>query len=167
MYPVGELTGATWEAIDLKAGSFEVKLNMQDNDKGQEKILKASKSRAGRRVLPLSRELTQELRLWKLKCLQSDRGLAVVNALGKPFHREQISQVLDAAIEKAEIKRLTPRGLRHTFRSLLIADRIPVTEVPHYAGHKDPSVTLKVYAHFVPRETAAIHNLAESIVQTQ
>ena len=31
---VGELTGATWEAIDLKAGRFEVKLNLQDNDKG-------------------------------------------------------------------------------------------------------------------------------------
>jgi integrase len=161
---VGELTGATWEAIDLKAGSFEVKLNMQDNDKGQEKILKAPKSRSGRRVLPLSRELTQELRLWKLKCPQSERGLVVVNVLGKPFHRKQISNVLDTAIEKAKVKRLTPHGLRHTFCSLLIADGIPVTEVAHYAGHKDPSVTLKVYAHFVPRETAAMHNLAASIL---
>ena len=164
---VGELTGATWEAIDLKAGKFEVKLNLQDNDKGKEKILKAPKSKSGRRVIPLSKGLIQELRLWKLKCPQSERGLVVVNALGKPFHRKQISDVLDAAIEKAKIKRLTPHGLRHTFCSLLIADGIPVTEVAHYAGHKDPSVTLKVYAHFVPKETAAIHNLAESILQAQ
>jgi integrase len=161
---VGEILGATWEAVDLKAGKFEVRLNMQDNDKGKDKILKAPKSQAGRRVLPLSRELLQELRLWKLKCPASSQDLIVVNPLGKPFHRRQISNVLDVAIAKAGIKRLTPHGLRHTFCSLLIADGIPVTEVAHYAGHKDPSVTLKVYAHFVPRETAAVHNLARSIL---
>jgi integrase len=161
---VGEILGATWEAVDLKAGEFEVRLNMQDNDKGKDKILKAPKSQAGRRVLPLSRELLQELRLWKLKCPASSQDLIVVNPLGKPFHRRQISNVLDVAIAKAGIKRLTPHGLRHTFCSLLIADGIPVTEVAHYAGHKDPSVTLKVYAHFVPRETAAVHNLARSIL---
>ena len=32
---IGELTGATWGAIDLKGGTFEIKLNMQDNDKGK------------------------------------------------------------------------------------------------------------------------------------
>jgi integrase len=111
-------------------------------------------------------EATEPGTLERVIVMFRDRGLAGVNAL-KPFHRKQIRQVLDAAIEKAQIKRLTPRRLRHTFCSLLIADRIPVTEVPHYAGHKDPSVTLKVYAHFVPRETAAIHNLAESILQAQ
>jgi integrase len=164
---IGELSGATWEAIDLKAGKFEVRLNMQDNGKGQEKILKTPKSKAGRRVLPLSRELLQELRVWKLKCPASRYNLVVVNAIGKPLHRKQISNILDAVIEKAGIKRLTPHGLRHTFCSLLLAGGVPVTEVAHYAGHKDASVTLKVYAHFVPRETAAIHDLAASILQAQ
>ena len=164
---IGELSGATWDAIDLKAGKFEVRLNMQDNDKGREKILKTPKSRAGRRVLALPRELLQELRLWKLKCPASSRGLVVVNAIGKPYHRKQVSNVLDAAIEKAKIKRLTPHGLRHTFCSLLLADGVSAPEVAHYAGHKDASITLKVYAHFVPRETAAMHDLAASILQAQ
>jgi integrase len=164
---IGELLGATWDAIDLKNSRFEVKLNLQVNEKGQEPILKAPKSKAGRRVLPLSRELSHELRLWKLKCPQSDRNLVVVYPSGKPYHRKQVSNILDAAIAKAEVKRLTPHGLRHTFCSLLIADGVPVTEVAHYAGHKDPSVTLKVYAHFVPKETASIHNLAASILQAQ
>ncbi len=161
---VGELTGATWEAIDLKANRFEVRLNMQDNDKGQEKILKAPKSRAGRRAFKLAPQLAQDLRLWKLQCPKSDRGLVVVNALGKPFHRKQISQVLDTAIEKAGIKRLTPHGLRHTFCSLLVADGKPPTEVAHLVGHKDPSLTLKVYSHFVPQETSTMEDFAASIL---
>ncbi len=63
-------------------------------------------------------------------------------------------------------KRLTPHGLRHTFASLLLADGIPVPEVSTYLGHKDCSVTLKIYAHFVREETHAMHNLAASILLT-
>jgi integrase len=161
---IGELLGATWEAIDLKASKFEVRLNMQDSDKGEEPIFKAPKTKSGRRTVPLPRELVHELRLWKLKCPQRERGLVIVNELGKPFHRKQVSNILDAAIEKAKIKRLTPHGLRHTFASLLLADGVGVPEVSHYLGHKTPAITLTVYAHFTGEETAAVHNLASSIL---
>ena len=63
-----------------------------------------------------------------------------------------------------QVKRLTPHGLRHTFASLLLADRRPVTEVAYLMGHKDSSVTLKVYAHFVRTETGAVQALAASIL---
>ena len=72
--------------------------------------------------------------------------------------------MLDCAIETAGIeKRLTPHGLRHPFASLLLADRVPAPEVGAYLGHKDPSITLRIYAHFVREETRTVHNLASSI----
>ena len=164
---VGELTGATWEAINFETGSFEVKLNMQDNDPGKEKILKTPKSKAGRRSFKLSAELLRELRIWKLRCPPNERDLVVVNAIGKPFSRKQVSKILDAAIDKAQVKRLTPHGLRHTFCSQLIADGKPVPEIAKLVGHKDPSITLKVYAHFVPSETSTMQDFAASILQAR
>jgi len=47
-----------------------------------------------------------------------------------------------------------------------LADGIPVPEVSTHLGHKDCSVTLKIYAHFVREETHAMHNLAASILLT-
>jgi hypothetical protein len=83
---------------------------------------------------------------------------------GKPYHRNAASDALDTAITKAEIKRLTPHGLRHTFASLLLADGVAVPEVSALLGHKDSYVTWKVYAHFVKKESNAVHNLAASIL---
>ena len=71
---------------------------------------------------------------------------------------------MDRAIGKAEIKRLTPHGLRHTFASLLLADGVPIPEVSYLLGHKDSYVTMKVYAHFVRKESKAVENLAASIL---
>ena len=161
---IGELLGATWDAIDLKAGTFDVRLNMQDGDNG-EPIFKAPKTKSGRRTLELSPPLLQDLRLWKLRCPPSARGLVVVNEIGNPLCRKSVSKLLDAAIDKAKVKRLTPHGLRHTFASLLIADGRPPSEVSHYLGHKNLAVTLSVYTHFVRQETSAMHNLAASILE--
>jgi integrase len=97
---IGELLVATWDAIDLKAGKFEVRLNMQDSDKGEEPIFKAPKTKSSRRTVPLPRELVHELRLWKLKCPQNEIGLVVVNELGKPFHREQVSNILNRRLRR-------------------------------------------------------------------
>ena len=83
---------------------------------------------------------------------------------GKPYRRKTASNVLDRAIAQADIKRLTPHGLRHTFASLLLEDGVPVSEVSYLLGHKDSYVTLKVYTHFVRKETRAVQNLAASIM---
>lgn len=49
----------------------------------------------------------------------------------------------------AGIKRLTLHKLRHTFASLLISRNVPITKVSKILGHRDPVITLKVYAHFI------------------
>ena len=65
---------------------------------------------------------------------------------GKPMYRKAISKILDAAVEKAAIKRLTHHQLRHTFA---LADGADIPEVSHLLGHKNPGITLRIYSHFV------------------
>jgi integrase len=162
---IGEALALMWPAIDLKAGDLDVRYNLADAGKGNEPLFQAPKTKSSRRSLSLPQELIHELRVWKLKCPKSERELVFTTEEGRPIDRKSASKMLDRAIKKAELeKRLTPHGLRHTFASLLLADGVPVPEVAAYLGHKDCSITLKVYAHFVREETQAMHNLAASIL---
>jgi len=46
---------------------------------------------------------------------------------------------------------LRPQERRsHTFASLLLQDGAPITYVSRQLGHKDASITLRVYAHWLP-----------------
>ena len=40
--------------------------------------------------------------------------------------------------------------LRHSYASLLLQKGAPITYVSRQLGHKDPSITLRVYAHWLP-----------------
>jgi len=161
---IGEVLALTWPAVDLKTAKLHVRLNLADSDRGQEPILQSPKTKTSRRSIPLPPELVHELKVWKLKCPQSKQDLVFATEESKPFHRKSASKIMDRAITKAEIKRLTPHGLRHTFASLLLADGVPVPEVSYLLGHKNSHVTWQVYAHFVRKETRAVQNLAASIL---
>ena len=162
---IGEALALVWSAIDLKAGLLYVRLTLADSDKGAEPLFQPPKTPGSKRTLALPKELVSELRRWKLKCPTSERDLVFATEEGKPFHRKAVSKILDAAIEKAGLKkRLTPHGLRHTFASLLLADRKPVPEVSQLLGHKDSYTTMKIYAHFIREESTATQDLASSVM---
>ena len=40
--------------------------------------------------------------------------------------------------------------MRHTFASLLLERGAPITYVSRQLGHRDASITLRVYAHWLP-----------------
>ena len=46
--------------------------------------------------------------------------------------------------------RITFHQLRHTHTTLLLREGVPVHVVAKRLGHKDPSVTLSVYADAIP-----------------
>ncbi len=52
--------------------------------------------------------------------------------------------------QKNGFKKVTCHGLRHTYCSIMLARNVPVNTVSKYMGHADPTITLKVYAHFIP-----------------
>jgi integrase len=50
-------------------------------------------------------------------------------------------------LDEAELHRRGPHQMRHTFASLLLAAGEPITYVSQQLGHRDPSITLRVYSH--------------------
>ena len=49
------------------------------------------------------------------------------------------------------IRGFSAHSLRHTHASNLLMNNCPVIQVAHRLGHKDASITLKVYSHFVKK----------------
>jgi integrase len=162
---IGEVLALTWSAVDLKANKIHVRLNLVDaGKKNGGRQLRAPKSKRSRRTLDLPQQLAREFKVWKLKCPPSESDLVFATLDGKPLHRKAASQILDAAIVVAEIKRLTLHKLRHTFASLLLARGVRIPKVSYLLGHRDSNITLKVYAHFVEDKKNDVQELATSIL---
>ncbi len=55
-------------------------------------------------------------------------------------------------------------GLRHSYASMLITLKRPITEISGYLGHKDVSVTMRIYAHFLkPKDKDTMTDFARMI----
>ncbi len=53
-------------------------------------------------------------------------------------------------LDAAGLPRRGPHQMRHTFASLLLQDGAPITYLSRQLGHRDASITLRVYAHWLP-----------------
>jgi integrase len=160
---IGEVLGLLWQSIDLKANLLHVRTALIDAGREGRKLA-AVKSSSSRRTLPLPQELAHELKLWKLKCPPSEQGLVFATLEGKPLHRKAAIAILDYAITAAGIRRLTLHRLRHGFASLLLSKGVPITTVSKLMGHRDPTITLRVYSHFIKDKTDHVQELASSIL---
>jgi integrase len=112
-----------------------------------------------RRRLDLSRRLRAELWLWLWRRRQradwlafgqlfpsgSSRRSRARRSTGRTYAKA-FNRILDAA----GLHRRGPHQMRHTFASLLLSDGVPILYVSRQLGHRDPSITLHAYAHWMP-----------------
>jgi integrase len=109
-------------------------------------VVRDSKTKAGERtviLIPAVRRLLSELRLSQApgtSCVFSTQS-------GAPLGRRNALTALHATCERAGLPKYTLHELRHTFASILIAQRELPTLVARQMGHKDPGVTMSTYAH--------------------
>ena len=60
------------------------------------------------------------------------------------------------AVERAQVQTITPHDLRHTCASLAVSAGANVLAVSRMLGHKDPSVTLRIYADLFDSDLDAV-----------
>jgi integrase len=61
-----------------------------------------------------------------------------------------------AAVRRAGVQKITPHDLRHTCASLAVSAGVNVLALARMLGHKDPSVTLRVYADLFDTDLDAV-----------
>jgi hypothetical protein len=89
---------------------------------------------------------------------------------GSALDESNVRKMFNRILEAAELDCRGPHQMRHTFASELLQDGAPITYVSRQLGHKDASITLRVYAHWLPDASEKLVNLldneASNVTQT-
>ena len=149
---LGELVGLQWGDIDFNGRFIEVRRQIVNGE------ITTPKNGTGRRV-DMSAQLSTALRqlLTERKEEKLRRGWKDMPAWvfctpeGGPIDGDNLRhRVFYRVLEKAGLRRVRLHDLRHTMASLLLQAGAPITYVSRQLGHADPSITLRVYAHYLP-----------------
>lgn len=155
----GELCGLTWADVDLDASM--VAIERSSLQLHGERVTTTPKNHERRKV-SLDPVTTATLKAWR-KAQAAERlqwGPAYRDTLGLVFTWEDGSPVLPDYLTKEFAKvqaglglpRMTLHGTRHSHATTLLREGVPVHIVSKRLGHKDPSVTLNVYADAIPED---------------
>ena len=68
-----------------------------------------------------------------------------------PWHPNQVTWTLEKFVRKNGLPPISVHGLRHTFASLANSAHIPLVDIGKALGHKDISITGRIYTHLVDR----------------
>jgi integrase len=150
----GELLGLQWGDIDWRGRFVQVQRSLVRG------LLTTPKNHQRRRV-DLSPQLRAELRRWRGQ--QSASWLArgrprpvwvFSSTQGIPLDEANVRKAFNQILDRASLHRRGPHQMRHTFASLLLQAGVPITYVSRQLGHRDSSITLRVYAHWLPDAAA-------------
>jgi integrase len=80
----------------------------------------------------------------------ADAGLGVPSLTGTPLEHCNLRHTFGRLLKHAGLRQIRIHDLRHTYASLLLQAGAPITYVSHQLGHRDASITLREYAHWLP-----------------
>ena len=150
----GELLGLQWGDIDWRGRTLTVTRNIVQG------LLTTPKNHQRRRV-DLSHQLLVALRLWRrrqraawLKVGRPRPEWVFSSVTGTALDESNVRKAFNRLLDAAGLRRRGPHQMRHTFASLLLAAGEPITYVSRQLGHRDASITLRVYAHWLPDTSA-------------
>lgn len=153
----GELIALTWADIDTDRGIATISKAARGGRR------KAPKTEAGRREIKLLPPALEALQRQKpfTRMLHREvfldpgtrpRGNNLAN--DRPpapwMNDKQIRVRWKAALKDAGVRYRTPRQLRHTYASWMLMAREDPLWVARQMGHRDVSITLKVYTRYIP-----------------
>jgi integrase len=82
-----------------------------------------------------------------------------LDAYGKSLHPEHLSYRFEELVKSSKLPALTMHGLRHSWATIALKNRVPIKTVFGRLGHKDITVTLRTYQHWLPEDDADAANL--------
>lgn len=150
----GELLGLAWDAIDLDAGTLDVRQALRRTSAGLDLV--APKTRSSIRRLDLPPVVVATLRTHRVRQatdrlaageLWVDAGLVFTTEIGTPIDPSNLRRRLSHLAARAGVGHVHPHLLRHSAASLLSAANVPLEQVADVLGHRSASVTAAVYRH--------------------
>lgn len=169
---LGEVCGLRWQDISFDKKDIYITNNRQYYRHERATEAKKPKTKSSIRHISISKKLLLDLiefrNLWEeqknlLGCIWEDTDEYILTSLvGKPISKEVPYHWFIEFVKKYNLKRISYHQLRHTHATQLIGAGADIQTVAQRLGHKDASVTLKVYSHFLKKaDSAATEKLDE------
>ena len=166
----GELTGLTWDDVDLKTGKVTInKVTQYANKKVYEKETKTENSNRTNfisestiNVLKKYRqeELEKQMRLGP-KWIPTNR--VFTGRFGGDLFPDYPTRMFYNLQKKYNLKRISFHGLRHTHVSLMMLQGIPLALISRKVGHSSSQITDTIYTHVHNEEFRAIANAMQNV----
>lgn len=153
-----ELLGLRWQDVDFSTGALRI-VQSWNYVPAVGTYVSTPKTEDSARCLRVSTAALTILRTykaWQDECRaavgdawQDTDGRVFTNELGRPLFPSSLTAWLRKFIRRSGLPDSSVHSLRHTYASLLIADKTPLVVVAHNLGHAQPSTTANIYAHVI------------------
>jgi integrase len=144
----GDTRAALVGPIDLKRGQLTVN---QSLERLQGKTsLKSPKTSGSRRTITLPALTVEALTAHRAAQARIGSDELVFSHGGLSWDPDSLTKAFAQLVATAGVRRITFHGLRHTHISHQLMDGVHVKVVSERAGHANVSITLGVYAAFIP-----------------
>ncbi|WP_376957727.1 site-specific integrase [Azospirillum sp. A26] len=155
----GEICGLTWENIDFDKNVILVRHSYSVIDG-----LKAPKSRAGVRDIPMAAPVRAALLQLQVELGEGATGLVMKTNRGTPLKPDDMYYwywrplcIAAGLVSEDGGAKYHFHALRHAAVSLLIEQGLPPLHIKRIVGHASISLTMDTYGHLFPEDDAARH----------
>ncbi len=161
---IGELLALTWEDIDFNTGTMMITKSCHDSwvKNRYVKVFDTTKTQSSERVIPLPKQIISHL-----KNIRRQTGARFV-VTGKSEYGAEIrsyQRTFSIVLNKLHISHKGFHSLRHTFATRALEVGMDVKTLSEILGHKDPSVTLRRYAHsLIEHKTEMMNKVGRLLV---
>ena len=159
----GELFGLQWCDVDFDSATLTIE--RQAAEHGGRVEISPPKTEAGCRVIPLDDDCMHALQERRRQAMaEGQAGCEWVfpSRSGGVMRRSNFGhRHWRPLLQRAGVDHRGMHHCRHTAAVLMLGAGIPAQTVSGLLGHADPSVTLRIYSHFVPSDgRAAVEQMA-------
>ena len=169
----GEIAGLRW--VDVNVDNKTLSITNNRVAAGSRSVENDPKSAASRRTLPLPDRLVTVLRAAKAHqaaerlALGRDGGsweYVVSNEIGQPYAPGVLSRYWREAVKAAGIRHIKLHAARHTCATLMHLSGVPVAVIAAWIGHKDATLTMRLYTHSQDEALKAAGATLDRVVTT-
>lgn len=159
-----EILGLRESDVDLQEGTVSVWHTR--HRVGGQTVEQNTKTARSRRTLALPSVLIEDIRaLISIHHLQDfpTSDYLIQDGFGQPINPQVLSQHIFIIERDADLPHVSLHGLRHTFASMLNAEKIDVARISAELGHSNITTTLNIYTHVFGDASESSKGIANTI----
>ncbi len=153
---IGELLALEWTDIDFSKGLLSINKSChygKDKNGIYGRIVEKPKTSQSVRIIPIPKGL-----LPYIKELKKEGSKYVISRNDKPISTRSYQNSFSILLNKLKIEHKGYHSIRHTFATRALESGMDIKTLSELMGHKNPTVTLKRYAHSMLEHKAEMMN---------